>query len=60
LLLNDQRREAICQLCLLETSSFDRVLEYAVAQFEGLEKGLGGGWGSYLTLHRSPDLTDFA
>lgn len=59
LLLNDQRRESICQLCLLEPSAFERVLEYAVAQFEGLEKGLGGGWGSYLTLHHPPALVDF-
>lgn len=59
LLLNDQRQEAICQLCLLQPGGFDRVLEYAVAQFQGLEKGLGGGWGSYLTLHQPPDLADF-
>jgi hypothetical protein len=59
LLLNDNRRDAICQVCLLEPTSFDRVLSYAVAQFDYLEKGLGGGWGHYLTLQRPPELADF-
>ena len=60
LLLSDKWREMICQVCLLELDSFDRVLEYAVAQFGYLDKGLGGGWGHYLTLHRVPRLEDFA
>ena len=59
LLLSDERRNAICQACLLEPEGFDRVLEYAVAQFDYLEKGVGGGWGRYLTLHRAPKLEDF-
>ena len=59
LLLSDERRDAICQVCLLQPEGFDRVLEYAVAQFDYLEKGLGGGWGRYLTLHRAPKLEDF-
>jgi len=59
LLLNDERRDAICQVCLLEPTSFDRVLEYAVAQFDYLEQGTGGGWGRYLTLRRAPRLEDF-
>lgn len=59
LLLNDERREALSQFCLLEPTGLDRVLEYAVAQFDLLEKGLGGGWGHYLTLHRKPHLRDF-
>ncbi|HET60118.1 MAG TPA: hypothetical protein ENN32_07095 [Chloroflexi bacterium] len=58
-LLTDERRDAICQVCLLEPDSFDRVLEYAVAQFDYLEKGIGGGWGRYLTLYRAPTLEDF-
>ena len=60
LLLSDERRDAICQVGLLEPEGFDRVLEYAVAQFDYLEMGLGGGWGRYLTLHRPPKLEDFA
>ena len=59
LLLNDARRDEICQICLLEPGSFDRVLDYAAAQFDYLEKGLGGGWGHYLTLLRQPKLVDF-
>ncbi|MBC8263377.1 MAG: hypothetical protein H8E47_04550 [Anaerolineales bacterium] len=59
LLLIDERRDAICQVCLLEPTSFDRVLEYAVAQFDYLEQGTGGGWGRYLTLRRAPRLEDF-
>lgn len=59
LLLGDEQRNVICQMCLLESDSFERVLEYAVAQFKYLEKGIGGGWGNYLTLHRAPELADF-
>lgn len=59
LLLSDEWRDAISQVCLLEPTGFDRVLEYVVAQFDYLEKGLGGGWGRYLTLHRAPKLEDF-
>lgn len=59
LLLSDERRHAICQVGLLDPEGFDRVLEYAVAQFDYLEVGLGGGWGRYLTLHRPPELGDF-
>lgn len=60
MLLSDERRDAICQIALLDPEGFDRVLEYAVAQFDYLEMGLGGGWGRYLTLHRPPKLEDFA
>ena len=59
LLLSDERRDAICQVCLLDPTGFDRVLEYAVAQFDYLEQGTGGGWGRYLTLRRAPRLEDF-
>jgi hypothetical protein len=59
LLLNDERRDAICQVCLLDPIGFDRVLEYAVVQFDYLEQGTGGGWGRYLTLRRAPRLEDF-
>ena len=59
LLLGDEERDAICQVCLVEPESFDRVLDYATAQFDYLEQGIGGGWGRYLTLHRAPRLRDF-
>lgn len=59
LLLNDYRRNAVCQLCLLEPSGFDRVLEYTVAQFDYLEAGVGGGWGQYIVVNRQPRLEDF-
>jgi hypothetical protein len=59
LLLNEANREEICQVCMLEPTGFDRVLEYAVAQFPYLDKGLGGGWGYYLTLQCQPNLVDF-
>lgn len=60
LLLNDDKRDKICTACLLEPSGFERVLNYSVAQFDYLGKGIGGGWGHYLTLRRRPELTDFA
>ena len=50
LLLSAAHREALCQACLLELDALDRVLEYAIAQFGYLEKGVGGGWGQYVTL----------
>jgi hypothetical protein len=59
LLLSDDKRQLICQVCMLEPAAFDRVADYAVAQFDSLEKGLGGGWGSYLNVQRCPQLTDF-
>ena len=59
LLLSDENREAICQVCLLEPERFERVLEYGVAQFDYLHKGIGGGWGQYLTLDRAPRMQEF-
>ena len=59
LLLGEEQRNVICQVCLLEPDSFDRVLEYATIQFDYLEKGIGGGWGQYLTLYRTPVVGDF-
>jgi hypothetical protein len=59
LLLGDENRNAICQVCLLDLERFDRVLEYAVAQFDYLHEGIGGGWGQYLVLEQAPGLEDF-
>jgi len=58
-LLSEDKLEAICQVCLLDPEGFDRVLDYALAQFDYLEKGIGGGWGNYLLLKRQPRLEDF-
>lgn len=60
LLLSDRNLTAICQYCLLDTERFERVLEYAVAQFDYLHKGVGGGWGQYLVLDRASELESFA
>jgi hypothetical protein len=59
ILLNDTTKDLICQMCMLEPRSFDRILEYAIVQFDFLESGIGGGWGQYITLHRQPTLRDF-
>lgn len=59
LLLTDECRDEICKFCLLDPNGFDRVLEYAVIQFGFLRKGIGGGWGRYLSLLRPPRLEDF-
>jgi len=59
LLLGEDKQEAICQVCLLAPDGFDRVMDYALAQFDYLEKGMGGGWGSYLVLKHRPELEDF-
>lgn len=59
LLLTDDRQDSISQVCLLDSTSFDRVLEYSVAQFDYLARGIGGGWGRYLTLDRRPTMKDF-
>lgn len=59
LLLGDGNQTAICEYCLLDTESFERVLEYAVAQFDYLYRGTGGGWGQYLVLDRACRLESF-
>lgn len=60
LLLSGAHREALCQTCLLELDALDRVLEYAIAQFSYLEKGVGGGWGQYVTLQGPVAIGRFA
>jgi hypothetical protein len=58
LLLTDENRDEICRFCLLDPVGFERVLDYAIAQFDFLNKGLGGGWGRYLTLQRALQMED--
>ncbi|MDZ7378727.1 MAG: hypothetical protein ONB06_05200 [candidate division KSB1 bacterium] len=57
--LTEERRDEVCQVCLLDPRGFDRVLDYAQAQFDFLERGVGGGWGRYIALQRPPRLEDF-
>lgn len=59
LLLNNANKDAVCKMCLLETPAFDRVLEYAIDQFDYLQTGVGGGWGQYIALNQQPKLEDF-
>jgi hypothetical protein len=59
LLLSEARKNMICQLCLLEPTSFERVMEYTLTQFDYLQTGIGGGWGQYIALHRQPKIEDF-
>ena len=59
LLLSGTHREALCQACVLELDGLDRVLDYAIAQFSYLEKGIGGGWGQYITLQGPVEIEGF-
>ena len=59
LLLDNGKVENLCEFCLLEPDSFERVLSYTVNQFDFLNKGFGGGWGRFLNLYRAPSLEDF-
>lgn len=58
LLVEPDIQEMICQVCVLEPESFERVADYAVLQFPFLKRGMGGGWGSYFLLERAPTLQD--
>ena len=57
-LLTDDHRDDICRLCLLSEQSFDTVLDLSLSQFDFLQRGVGGGWGTYLKLERQPELPD--
>jgi hypothetical protein len=58
-LLDQRRREIICKVCLLDPARFERVLDYAVPQFPYLERGVGGGWGTYVLLQQKPEIEGF-
>lgn len=58
LLLEPEIQEQICQVCVLDPEAFERVAGYATLQFPFLTQGMGGGWGSYLRLGRTPVLDD--
>ena len=59
MLLDSDKQEAICKVCLLDPTGFDNALEWACGQYDFLSQGSSGGWGRYLVLARPPALTDF-
>jgi hypothetical protein len=59
LLLDLEKQETICKVCLLEPTAFDTVLDWAIGQFPFLQQGSRGGWGRYVVLTRQPRITDF-
>jgi hypothetical protein len=59
LLLDTDKRDAICKVCMLEPSNFDATLDWACGQFDFLNQGTSGGWGRHVTLARVPALEDF-
>ena len=59
LLLDPDKQETICKVCLLEPTAFDTVLDWAVGQYAFLQRGTGGGWGSYILLTRKPQIRVF-
>jgi hypothetical protein len=59
LLLDPGKQEIICKVCLLAPTAFDTALDWAVGQYDFLQRGTGGGWGSYVLLTREPQVRDF-
>lgn len=59
LLMDLEKQETICKVCLLEPTAFDAVLDWAIGQYSFLQQGSRGGWGRYVVLTRKPRITDF-
>ena len=59
ILLDVQKQEVLCKLCLLESTAFDAALDWAIGQYDFLQRGGSGGWGSYVVLTRQPRIEDF-
>lgn len=59
LLLDSDKQETICKVCLLEPTAFDAALDWAVGQYDFLQRGTSGGWGSYILLTQQPQIWDF-
>jgi hypothetical protein len=59
-LLTDERREQICQLCLLDPHSFDRSLDWMLPLFPHVLKPgtRTGSYGRFIRLLKSPQLQD--
>ena len=62
LLLSQERREAVCRICLLEPGYLDRLLDWAIPRFpELLAPGMrGGSYGRSVRLLRLPAVEDLA
>ena len=60
LLLSQERREAICRICLLEPGYLDRLLDWAIPRFPALlAPGMrGGSYGRSVRLLRIPAVED--
>ena len=59
LLLDPKKQERICKVCLLEPTAFDSAFDWAAGQYEFLQRGTSGGWGSYILLTRQPQIQHF-
>lgn len=59
LLLDSEKRDVVCKMCMLEPANFDGVLDWACGQFDFLSQGTAGGWGRHIILARAPTLNDF-
>jgi hypothetical protein len=59
LLLDVEKQDILCKLCLLEPTAFDTVFDWAVGQYPFLRRGTSGGWGSYVLLTCQPQIQDF-
>jgi hypothetical protein len=59
LLLDIDKQETICKVCLLEPIAFDTAFDWAVGQYDFLRRSTSGGWGSYILLARQPQIRDF-
>jgi len=59
LLLDIDKQETICKVCLLEPTAFDTAFDWAVGQYDFLRRSTSGGWGNYILLTRQPQIQDF-
>ena len=59
LLLDPDKQDKVCKVCLLEPTAFDSAFDWAAGQYDFLQRGAGGGWGSYILLTRQPQIRDF-
>jgi hypothetical protein len=60
LLLSQDRREAVCRICVLDPGYLDRLLDWAIPRFPGvLAPGMrGGSYGRSVRLLRFPSVED--
>jgi hypothetical protein len=59
MLLDANKQTELCRVCMLESAAFDSVFEWAAGQYDYLQRGTRGGWGTYALLTRQPQLSDF-